>query len=1026
MVELGPKLAAILADLNKTNDNPTPVRPASAVSQKSSESKTQSAIRFKKNTLHASPQVTPNSYIFKPRNDLIVPLSKLNLRRCIDDFEYYAANLLKIKTINAELKPLVFNSPQQKFWKALTDLRNSGKLPRIIVLKARREGISTISEGVIFHAAHFNENIEAVVISHEKDSGNKIFNMCRLFYDCLPPKLRPMTKYSNKHQLVFANPDIKTQDNNPGLRSSIEVITAGKKDVARSAGYHLLHCCLHPETEILLHDWTPCQIQDIRPGDYIRSPNGESVKVLNKFQYEDEDTGIEFTLWGDPSVKLLSTQDHRYLTDKGLKKASDITLRDYFCYPVNKITKETEYFNLESPIIQSPHPQKGGYTPKPKTNLIKVDKDLGFFFGLFLAEGSFGSWSDGKTTKGLPNCTNITVHDKEVNYVLSKLEFLKTSFSGKTRVVDREESLASNIVIQDPILARLLVSIFGLDKAMPEFLFSCGDHFVGGMVEGYLFGDGGQDKYCDMLRLTSIRPQLVYWLRDALVRLGIGWSSISTKEAGSYYGRNCKKAWIIGIKGSTFRSLTYMLDGVDFLNPGKACVEKWKWSSDKKYIHIRPRNIKEEYCFTSYDLEVESEDHLYLTGSCVTHNSEVSSWPFADEVISGLIPTIPKTQKSLIVYESTAKGIGNFFHAEWERAENGESNFYPFFLSWFDMPEYLHPFFSPKERHIFGEKLNDEEKELMSNFSLSLEQLYWRRLTIADLKGDTELFRQEYPSTAEEAFIVSGVPVFDRKKLRVMAQKTTEPEFRGDVGQNNFMPNDQGSLKIWLKPQKNQAYSLGVDVADGGEGGDYSCIQVWKKLPSPYTAEQVAEWHGHLDPYNFAHVTASIGKYYNEALIGVETNAHGLATLNELQRNYWNLYRQEHFDRYKNSRVNKLGWETTNRSKKMLISFMTHCIQDLSVIIHSKDLIRECMTFLRNAQGTADAQSGGHDDRIMSGMIGLFVMHQQQGEPEVYETPEKPDKLVIEIPKAHMIDPEFAAILEYGTQDSYKQSWLDY
>ncbi|MCP4570343.1 MAG: hypothetical protein GY841_22405, partial [FCB group bacterium] len=182
-----------------------------------------------------------------------------------------------------------------------------------------------------------------------------------------------------------------------------------------------------------------------------------------------------------------------------------------------------------------------------------------------------------------------------------------------------------------------------------------------------------------------------------------------------------------------------------------------------------------------------------------------------------------------------------------------------------------------------------------------------------------EKFRQENPSTPEEAFIVSGTPVFDRKKLRIMAQKTRDPMFRGEVGDLTLLPNDQGSLKVWESPQKGQVYCIGGDVADGGEGGDYSCLEVWKKLPSPYTAEQVAEWHGHLDPYNFAHIAKKLGKFYNTALIGIETNAHGIATINELQRSYWNLYRQEYFDRYKNTRVNKLGWETTNKSKKLLI-----------------------------------------------------------------------------------------------------------
>ena len=85
------------------------------------------------------------------------------------------------------------------------------------------------------------------------------------------------------------------------------------------------------------------------------------------------------------------------------------------------------------------------------------------------------------------------------------------------------------------------------------------------------------------------------------------------------------------------------------------------------------------------------------------------------------------------------------------------------------------------------------------------------------------------------------------------------------------------------------------------------------------------------------------------------------------------------------------------------------------------------MTFLRNAQGTADAENGGYDDRVMSAMIGLFCMHQQLDEPEDSSgLPETPQKFSVDIPQSHMIDPEFSAILEYGIKDSYEQSWLDY
>jgi len=492
----------------------------------------------------------------------------LDFQRCIDDFPYYSANVLKIKNIKAELIPLVLNDPQVRLHKMLERLKNKNKLQRAIILKARREGISTYAEGRLFHCSHFNEYTDSLVIAHDKESGGAIFKMCKLYFDCLPQALRPMIRYSSKKEIVFENPDPKTRYANPGLRSSITVTTAGKKDTSRGAGYHNLHC------------------------------------------------------------------------------------------------------------------------------------------------------------------------------------------------------------------------------------------------------------------------------------------------------------------------------------------------------------------------------------------SEVSSWQFAADVIPALIPTIPMTDKSIIIYESTAKGVGNFFHNEWLRACEGESTFQPFFLAWFDLPEYSREFNTSQERDVFGQTLNEEEKELTATYNISLEQLQWRRVTIATLHGDMESFRQEYPATAEEAFIVSGTPIFDRRRLRDMALLCTEPKFRGVVTPKGFVPEDHGEFQMWEPPQQKQVYCLGVDVSDGGPGGDYSCIEIFKKLPPPYFAEQVGEWHGRIDPYNLAFMVGFLGTVYNKALVAIEVNAHGLATQQELQTSYWNLYQQTYLDRYDQKLSTKVGWETTLRTKALLISFATHCISDKTIIIRSSALIRECMTYI--------------------------------------------------------------------------------
>jgi hypothetical protein len=353
-------------------------------------------------------------------------------------------------------------------------------------------------------------------------------------------------------------------------------------------------------------------------------------------------------------------------------------------------------------------------------------------------------------------------------------------------------------------------------------------------------------------------------------------------------------------------------------------------------------------------------------------------------------------------------------------------------LAWFDLPEYVRQFNSIRERTAFLESLNNEEKELAVTYNLSPEQLYWRRTTVADLRADVELFRQEYPSNDEEAFIVSGVPLFDRRKLRTMFLKCKEPKWRGNITKNGLKTDENGYFKVWKLPEDNGIYVMGIDISGGGQydprsgktKGDYSCIEVWKKLPIPLVAEQVAEWHGYVDPFNLAEIIAAIGTLYKEALASVEVESYGRVTLQELQNHYWNIYRQERVDTYDGSLTNKLGWETSLRSKKALISYGTHCISDMTIIVHSQDLIREFITFTQDESGGGSAVGKGYDDRVMASLIGLYTMYRH-----VNQEPEDAPIIQVRRPAISTVtkfrDLEFARILAYGKDDSYDDSWLN-
>lgn len=146
------------------------------------------------------------------------------------------------------------------------------------------------------------------------------------------------------------------------------------------------------------------------------------------------------------------------------------------------------------------------------------------------------------------------------------------------------------------------------------------------------------------------------------------------------------------------------------------------------------------------------------------HGSEVAFWPHADTHAAGIMQTIPDADGTEIILESTANGLGNYFHNMWQQAIVGSNDFIPIFIPWYWQKEYV--------SNADGIELTDEETEYKTLHGLTNEQIAWRRKKITDL-GDPLLFRQEYPATAEEAFQTTGVESFIRSEdvLRARKQK---------------------------------------------------------------------------------------------------------------------------------------------------------------------------------------------------------------------------------------------------------------
>jgi hypothetical protein len=145
------------------------------------------------------------------------------------------------------------------------------------------------------------------------------------------------------------------------------------------------------------------------------------------------------------------------------------------------------------------------------------------------------------------------------------------------------------------------------------------------------------------------------------------------------------------------------------------------------------------------------------------HGSEVGFWPHADAHAAGVLQALPDEAGTEAILESTANGVGNFFHKTWRDAETGKNDYIAIFVPWYWQEEYRKPVppgFTPDE----------EEREYAELYGLDVEQLVWRRNKIGELK-DPVLFKQEYPATAAEAFQMSGHDSYIPPALVARARK---------------------------------------------------------------------------------------------------------------------------------------------------------------------------------------------------------------------------------------------------------------
>lgn len=366
------------------------------------------------------------------------------------------------------------------------------------------------------------------------------------------------------------------------------------------------------------------------------------------------------------------------------------------------------------------------------------------------------------------------------------------------------------------------------------------------------------------------------------------------------------------------------------------------------------------------------------------HASEAAFWTRMNETLDGLLQAVPDDPDTAVVIETTPNGF-NEFKQFWDDSVAGKTGFLPVFFPWFEEPGY-------RRSVPPGTEWTAEEEELRRAYALEDEQLAWRRWCIAaNLRGDAEKFKQEYPSCPEEAFLMSGNPFFNNAIVLLRMQTAEKPLRRGRFtygeGENGvpvdwrFEDDEDGEITLWEEPKARYPYVFGGDTA--GDGSDRFTAHGLDNTTGAQVAELLYDGNSELW---YTQQLYCLGKFYNTALLAPEIN---FSTYPERKLEEWRY--EKLFMREKPDDVRRLpdwkkyGWRTDQRTRPLILANLHTVVDQTAEMLRSRELLGEMLQFIRNDAMRPEAAQGAHDDLVMAAAIAHFVRERQSYIPEAEE-----------------------------------------
>ena len=261
-----------------------------------------------------------------------------------------------------------------------------------------------------------------------------------------------------------------------------------------------------------------------------------------------------------------------------------------------------------------------------------------------------------------------------------------------------------------------------------------------------------------------------------------------------------------------------------------------------------------------------------------------------------------------------------------------------------------------------------------------VDQYHWQSKALRSPWYDKQVERRSQREIAQELdidYIGAGNPVFAERAGERLATLIRTTDFEAEwydinisTSRLNSIPkprNIEGFLAVYQKPVKNGNYTIGVDVAEGREEGDFSVVKVFDRE----TKSIAASYASRIDEVQLAYIVKAVADFYPRHWVGIETNGPGMSTFNDVFKlEVTNLFMMPKYDAVGGTMTYNKGWRTTSMSRPMLVSGIKEWLIEEAGWCDAR-CTREMITFVHDKVGKPVAKGGCHDDEVIA--LGICI-----------------------------------------------------